>query len=253
MPTSCRLLPHGAYSLLVAVLTTMGWISALYQDGCNYAKLQGDLSDFNVADDVPYLEVGMNAYRVPKYEANAANYEVTFGRCALYPEHVRTDTAWNAAKAFVFVSLVLGGGATFYLWISTCCRFSRGSWRWAGYEVAAACLIRCLTFVWFLTSMCGSSGRTCSLFYGAKADIMAAAFWFVAAALIFLYYPTPIEVDSDGIIISTSTGSAASTKSAERHRHEQQLSDGDDEEMAAGQDSKQGGNDAKHTTEVKLT
>jgi hypothetical protein len=277
MTTSCLLLPHGAYSLLAAVLTTMGWVAALFEDSCNYALVSGNVVKDIDERDPPYLEVGLQAYRAPTVNADTGEWEfVHTGSCLAYPDTVPMDASWKFAKGFTFLALVLGGGATFYLWISTCCRFSRGSWRWAGYEVAAACLFQALSFVWFHTEICHGENN-CTLFYGSKGDIMAASCWFVAALLIFGHYPVPKElIDRDGIMNNSNgtRSSNGSTSSSQRRRRSPRpvesiddLSQTEisispqvqDEEMAAGQDSQQEGSqhDERHKdlnlAEVELT
>jgi len=263
MPKTCLLLPHGLYSLVITILVTTGWLAALFEDGCNYAKLSGDLiSDLALSPDTPYVEVGLQAYRMPALNLQAEDWDPVFvGQCVAYPTTVTQDTPWNLAKGFSFLALVLGGGATFYLWISTCCRFSRGSWRWAGYEVAAACLFQLLSFVWFLTAMCQTN--TCELFYGSKADIASSLLWLLAAVLIFCHYPAPKEmVEGDGVL-NTSSGSGGSNSSASSQRRRRSRDSNDDDtgdismtpiatstslskedeqldvEMAAGEDSRQ--------------
>lgn len=270
MTNSCLLLPHGVYSLLPAVLTTMGWLAALFEDTCNYALISGDIVAEISELQVPYLEVGRQAYRVPVFNVAANQWEsVHTSACIAYPAEVPMDFPWKFAKGCTFLALVLGGGATFYLWISTCCRFSRGSWRWAGYEVGAASVFQMLAFVWFKTEMC--QDNHCSLFSGSKADIMAASFWLLAALLIFCHYPVPKEVvEGDGIVLNNSHGSHRSASSSERRKRSprtvQLQTSGDlshsetgrrlvpDEEMAAGQDSQQDGNNKDlHLDDVKLT
>ena len=208
----CLLLPHGLYSVVISVLVTVGWLAALFEDGCNYAKLSGNLDAFSVSDDTPFIEVGLQAYRMPKVNVETDIWDpVLKGVCVAYPSEVNMDAPWNLAKAFSFLALVLGGGATFYLWISACCRFSRGSWRWAGYEVAAAALFQIFSFVWFHTELCRTN--TCELFYGSRSDIASAMLWLLAAVLIFCHYPIPKESrDRDGIM-NDSNGSRRSSGS----------------------------------------
>lgn len=268
MSPPCLLLPHGVYSLLPALLTNMGWIAALFKSSCNYALLSGEIvKDISVAEP-PYLEVGLQAYRAPVFNTAAHQWEFSSSAsCVAYPDTVQIDLSWKFANAFSFLALVLGGGATFYLWISSCCRFSRGSWRWAGYEVAAACLFQTLSFVWFRTGICRE--YDCELYHGSKASIMAAVFWLVASLLIFGRYPAPKElIEGDGLIITSngsrrshgSRGSSASSLSSRRQSQEESTEFSmsetsglppvrpkhivlvrQDEEMAAGEDSQQDG------------
>ena len=256
---NCLLLPHGVYSLVITVLVTTGWLAALFEDGCNYAKLSGDLvvEELGLSPDIPYVEVGLQAYRVPTLDAENDNYDPEFfGQCVAYPDSVTPDLPWNFAKGFSFLALVLGGGATFYLWISTCCRFSRGSWRWAGYEVAAACLFQMLSFVYFLTDICQTN--KCELFYGSKGDIVSSLMWLLAAILIFGHYPTPRElVEADGLVVNSNGsrsssrrrgggGSRESDASGElvmteitRRPSQEDEKPQQDEEMAAGENSEE--------------
>ena len=212
----CLLLPHGLYSLLISVLVTIGWLAALFEHGCNYAKLSGNLDAFLVSSDTPFIEIGLQAYRLPKVNvATVDEWDPDLaGACVAYSDEFAAtmDAPWKMAKACSFLALVLGGGSTFYLWISTCCRFSRGSWRWAGYEVALAFVFQVLSFVWFHTELCRTN--TCELFYGSKADIASAVLWLLAAVLIFCHYPIPKEVgDRDGIM-NDSNGSRRSSTSS---------------------------------------
>lgn len=195
------MLPHGQYTLVPAVLCTMAWLSALFQDNCNYSRLTGGIvASIATAADTPWLEVGLSAYREPIYNEQAQEWQVVYtGECLEYPaDLVEQDTVWTAAKAFAFIADVLGGGGTFFLWFSTCCIFGRATWRWAGYEVLGAALFQSLSFIWFATAICHDESETsCDLFWGSKADILASILWTLAAMCIFCYYPVPKEYDED--------------------------------------------------------
>ena len=249
MVRTCVLLPHGFYSLVTAALTTMGWIAALFDNSCNYAILSGDIVRDISIEDVPFLQVGFQAYKDPKLDIDTDSwYASRTGQCITFPTSVEIDAIWRISSFFSFVGLVLGGGATFYLWISTCCRFTRGSWRWAGYEIVAACVFQSLSFLWFATDICKTN--QCRLSYGSKADVMANAFWFVAALLIFSHYPKPKElVETDGVLNNDSQSSRDSNKSSRRRKSPRAVDlaspDATDtetrpsHEMSAGQDSQQ--------------
>lgn len=200
MSETCRLLPHGGYSLIPTVLTTMAWVASVFQDGCDYAIMEGPIVG-TITDDhdsAPWIEVGYDAYRTPYYNRQNDAWEVTYtGRCTGYDTNrVTLDPAWKAAKAFAFLALVLGGGGALFLWFSACCVFSKATWRWAGYEVLLAAIFQALAFLWFGNSMCHYR-NTCTLSWGSKADILACAFWGLASLCIFCKYPVPTLPPTD--------------------------------------------------------
>jgi len=267
------MLPHGSYSLIPAVLTSMGWLASLFQDGCDYSRLTGQtVSEIASSTDVPWLEVGFGAYREPTLNTKNGQWEVVYtGICFAYPPTVPQDAYWTASKAFDFLALVLGGGGTFFLWFSSCCVFSPATWRWAGYEVMFAAIFQTLSFLWFNTDMCQSSENHCALFWGSKADIVSAVLWTVAAMSIFCHYPAPktdrrgdglwlesgaatdptVQV-TDATLDGTTTGPTVTTEAAAAMG---QVSGGDDQ--TAGQSSGQHGGEQPKVKpdlrEVELT
>lgn len=197
---SCRLLPHGGYTLIPAVLSTVAWLASLSQDGCDYARLTGFIvATATQTKEVEFLEVGFTAYREPILDGDEWRIQYT-GTCLAYDEDIfNQDAYWTAAKAFAFISLVLGGGGALFLWFSSCCVFSRGTWKWAGYEVLLAGIFQSLAFLWFATAICNTGDSQCTPSYGGKADIAAAALWLTSAMTIFCRYPAPkaMELDED--------------------------------------------------------
>jgi hypothetical protein len=208
----CRLLPHGLYSLVPTVLASMALIAGHARDACRYAKLaEGELVDTVFASlgeadtDGRYLEVGLHAYRLPgsKLEENVSEIPALNPRyCLRYPDDIVTiDPVWHVARAASFISVVLGGGAVFYLWISTCCRFNKSSWRCAAYEILFAALFQVLAFCWFGSEICRHN--TCEMDVGAQTDVAAIVIWLLAAASIFLYFPKPADItEGDGVMAS---------------------------------------------------
>ncbi|EEC47786.1 predicted protein [Phaeodactylum tricornutum CCAP 1055/1] len=199
---SFRLLPHGVYSLIPTVLTSMAWLASIFQDNCGFARLSGDIvADMTSSTEVPWLEVGFTAFREPRHNMQTNQWEVVYtGTCLPYPDVVEIDLIWKTSKAFAFLALVLGGGGTFFLWFSTCCVFSRGTWRWAGYEVLFASFFQALAYIWFRTAMCTSN--QCDMSNGSNADIVATLLWFMAAVVIFARYPKPAEpIENDGVMM----------------------------------------------------
>jgi hypothetical protein len=210
----CRLLPHGLYSLVPTVLASMALIAGHARDACRYAKLtEGELVDSiftslgdNAADDGSYyLEVGLNAYRVPgsRIDENVSEIPALNPRyCFRYPDVVTIDPIWHVARAASFLSVVLGGGAVFYLWISTCCRFNKSSWRCAAYEILLAALFQAVAFCWFASDICKTN--TCKMDVGAQTDVVAIVIWLVAAASILLHFPKPAEItEGDGVMMAS--------------------------------------------------
>ena len=185
-------IPHGWYSVVPTVLTTLGWMCGLFQDGCDFVRVEGEIVERIASQpNAPYLEAGRKAYREPRYNAKTDSWEVEYiGQCLTYrEEEVEMDIWWNVAKGFDFASLVLGGTCSLFLCFSVCCVFSRGTWRLAGFVVLLACLFQAASFLWFKTDLCQKND--CSLFWGSNADIAACVLWLVAAILIFSHYPVP--------------------------------------------------------------
>jgi len=200
----CRLLPHGAYTLLSATLASMGWIAILAQDGCDFVRLTGpSVSELTGSDAIPYLEIGINGYRQPEFFGATGDWRVQYtGQCIEYGESV-ADIYWILSKAFSFVALVFGGGGALFLWCSSFFVFGPGTWRWAGYEIFTASLCQAISFTWFLTSICSSEGNECSLFFGSQTDIAAASLWLLSALTIFFRYPKPTKKSVKPHILSS--------------------------------------------------
>ena len=203
----CRALPHGWYSIVVATLATIGWVFSLIQGSCNYAIVAGpivqQLDPTFTSQQIPFLQFGLTEFQEPQLEVVdngvadgteiQGNYTINwrYGECQAYPEEQLVDTAWSAARAFAFLALVLGGGSTLFVWCSTCFVFSKVTWKWTGYGLLLATICQGLVYIWFSTQLC--SWNTCTLSYGAKADMVAAILWGIAGWMILVRYPLPIK------------------------------------------------------------
>lgn len=187
----CRLLPHGAYTLVPTTFATLAWIASLSQDGCDYARLSGKNVEALTGQDIfPYLEVGMSAYRIPKWDPADESWSINYhDECESYDDF-KVGAAFELARIFAFLALVFGGGGALFLWFSSCFVFGPSTWRWAGYEVALASFFQILAFSWFGSDLC-SGDSSCTMHYGSNSDIIALMFWFCSAVLIFRKYPTP--------------------------------------------------------------
>lgn len=204
-----KCLPLGYLGLLPTILVTMGWGASVFQDGCNYARIS-ELEGVTVSETVPYLQVGYTAYREPHYDGQTYR-DVYRGSCLQYPIDLERDIFWQSSKLLAFGALVLGGGATIFLWFSTCCLFSKGTWRLVAMQVFLASIVQSLVFLWFLNSHCGH----CRLSGGSVADIVAASLWMFSALLMFCHYPKPRyatrpSATQDGIV-TTNTDAAPTT------------------------------------------
>jgi len=196
-----RMLPHGAYTLIPTTLATLAWIASLSQDGCDYARLEGPIVGDLTGnlEDIPFLEVGMKAFRIPKYDVNAGKFEIVYAEdCMGYGDY-EVGFAFEMARVFAFLALVFGGGGALFLWFSSCFVFGPSTWKWAGYEVAIATFFQILAFCWFGSDLC-KNGGTCTAHYGAHSDIIALIFWCISAVLIFRRYPSPLINEADDVV-----------------------------------------------------
>jgi hypothetical protein len=167
-------------------------LASLSQDGCDYSTVSGPIVQQIAKDtNAPFVEIGFVAYREPTYSEQDKTWNVVYtGSCSTYDPDLE-DSFWKAAKGFAFGALVLGGSSSLFLWFSTCFVFSRGTWRWAGYQVILAFICQTFAFLWFGTAICKDQDNSCDLFYGSRADIAASVLWFSSAVLILARYPKP--------------------------------------------------------------
>ncbi|KAG7336896.1 hypothetical protein IV203_032197 [Nitzschia inconspicua] len=189
----CRALPHGWYSVFVAILATVAWLSSWVQETCNFAIVTGpivaELDPTFTSQAIPFLEFGLSAFREPAVD-QFGNYTVSLrGSCTEYPDGQLIDSIWNTSRFFAFLALVLGGGSSLFVWCSTCFVFSRATWRWTGYCLVLASLCQATVFLWFMTQLC--SWNACTLSDGSKADLLAVVLLMLSACLMFIKYPTP--------------------------------------------------------------
>ncbi len=189
----CRPLPHGCYPMLPMILSVLGWIASVLEDGCSYARVTGPIvHTLTGSSDVPFLEFGFNSYRRPVYYPDNDSWKTSMGlACLQYDDSIiKRDTSWTVGEAFAFVSLVLGGGGALFLCLTSCFVFSPGTWRWTGYEIMTAAIFQSLCFVWFQTKIC--TENSCALVYGSITDIIAAFLWFISGLAILTKYPLPV-------------------------------------------------------------
>jgi hypothetical protein len=116
-----RIIRHGAYSLLPAILTTIGWIASLSKDYCDYSTVSGPIVSKITSQkesNVPFLQIGFVAYREPIYDDETDSWNINYsGECKEY-ETEFLDAYWHTAKAFAFLAVVIGGASAFFFWLS---------------------------------------------------------------------------------------------------------------------------------------
>lgn len=180
-------------------LATLAWIASLSQDGCDYARVEGAVvQDLAFISDAPWIEVGMSAYRIPQYETTEEKWFIDYKEDCIGYGSYSVGFAFEAARIFSFLALVFGGGGALFLWFSSCFVFGPSTWKWAGYEVAAAVFFQLLAFSWYGSNLC-KNGNSCSPHYGSNSDIIALIFWSCAAVLIFRKYPTPVPKEGEEV------------------------------------------------------
>lgn len=214
---NCRMMPHGGPVLFPIVLTTLGLCASLAEDGCDYARLRGAAVEMLTGSAaVPFVDCGMSAYRTPGFYPSENSWRVVYSQeCQPYEYMgLLADTSWVAAEWLRFLSVVMGGTTSMFLWTSTCLTLRPNYWQAAGIGVALACVFQMCSFVWFYTKLCHTSttdienfeaGResegnattvhtsSCDLYFGSKCAITACVLYAVASAIIlFRKYPVPI-------------------------------------------------------------
>ena len=197
------------FSFQPTLLATIGWLATLTEDGCNYAIIEGAMvTEMTTNPDMPFLEVGFNRYREASLNDDGTWAIDYYQLCKYYNEDiVNIDGVWKFSKLVSFLALVLAGAAVLLIWFSSCFIFSRNTWKWIGCELLTATVLKLLSYSWLATSMCRSN--TCSISYGAKADIVACVLWFISGVLVLLRYPNPKLANTP-----TSTNATTSEPSA---------------------------------------
>ena len=148
------------------------------------------VTEITTNPDLPFLEVGLNRYREASLKDDD-NWEIDYNQlCKYYNEDiVNIDGVWKFSKMMSFLALVFAGAAVLLIWFSMCFIFSPNTWKWVGWELLTATVFKSLSYSWLATSMCRNN--SCSISYGAKADIVACVTWFIAGVLVLLRYPSP--------------------------------------------------------------
>mmetsp|Transcript_11643 Transcript_11643/g.16681 ORF Transcript_11643/g.16681 Transcript_11643/m.16681 type:complete len:228 (+) Transcript_11643:118-801(+) len=204
-----RCLPHGCYTCMPTLLATVGWLATLTEDGCNYAIVEGAIvTEVTTNPSMPFLEVGMNQYREASLNDNDT-WEIDYNQlCKYYNEDVvNIDGVWKFSKIMSFLALVFAGAAVLLIWFSSCFIFSPNTWKWVGCELLTATVFKLLSYSWLATSMCRDN--SCSISYGAKADIVACVTWFISGVLVLLRYPMPKAANNNASTANESTNTDA--------------------------------------------
>lgn len=175
----------------------MAWIASLSQDGCDYAKLIGNGALELTNRNIPWIEVGFNSYRIPKYYGDNQWQVYYVDECITLPSQVdniewTSDPYWQFGSVMSVISTIVGGGGCLFLWIvAVGLVVTKSTWRWVGFKCMIASFCSTLSFLWFLNQRCSHEGSECHLLYGSKANI-ASLFLYAASSLsIIAKYPEP--------------------------------------------------------------
>jgi len=175
------------------VLSTVAFWTSVVQDGCDYARLEGEESIEKVAssDVFPFVEAGISQYRVPIFYPSENEWKMAFTeQCQDYSAGT-LDTWWEVAKYSALLSDILGGSLCFFLWFATCMSFSIRTWRLCAVNALLAAFFRLGSFLFFFNSTCSAEGNTCSFAFGSQADIFGTFLLVLTASSIFFHYPDP--------------------------------------------------------------
>ena len=188
----CRCLPHGFYSLIPAVLSTMAFWTAVVQDGCDYVKVEGgSVEQIAESDVLPFIMAGLTHFRAPVFFTEETGWRMVFTNvCQEYPSG-STDILWTLAKYFSIVSAIFGGSLALFLWFTTCMTFSIRTWRFCAAEAILATIFRAGTFLSFASSVCTGNASHCKLAFGSEMDIVGTVLYATSAIVILSYYPVP--------------------------------------------------------------
>lgn len=199
-------LPNGGYSLLPLTLVTLGWIGTIIPDGCDFVRVTGPAVEYITRSDVlPYIEAGMNSYRVPTYYPDEVEWRTIYtDSCLTYGEPTNKyedndfefDFAWRFGKTCNFLGTLFGGGCTFFLWTAAfCLTLPRNTWRWIGILIFLSAICQAFSFIWMATNICQrgtvDSGAGCHLFFGSNVCIFSSIAYGAAAFAILIKYPEP--------------------------------------------------------------
>lgn len=170
----------------------MAFWTALAQDGCDFAKLEGaNVEKVSGSDILPFIEAGVSHYRAPLFYTVESEWKMVFtNECENYPEE-SIDIFVNLAKYFSLVSLIFGGSLTLFLWFTTCMTFSIRTWKFCAVEATLAALFRAGSFFFLFSSICSGNESKCNLAFGARMDIIGSGMYFVAALCLSAHYPDP--------------------------------------------------------------
>ncbi|KAL3780504.1 hypothetical protein HJC23_012589 [Cyclotella cryptica] len=208
-----RIMPHGGIILIPITLTTLAWVASISTDGCDYSRLIGPgVKILTGSAAVPYVDLGMNAYRIPEFYPASDSWRVAYTDECLPYQYSFEDRAWLAGKRFSFLAMWCGGASMMFLWVGTFLVLKPGHWKTAGVGVACAFVFQVFSFVWFNTSLCHTksssiegfksredaetttemNASSCSLFYGSKCSIASTILYLIASLMIlFGEYPAP--------------------------------------------------------------
>ena len=202
------LLPHGGYALIPATLSTIAFLTTLFHDGYDYAKLHGKVVDILINTDgfYPFIEIGFSSFRIPTFYEEHDQWQTRYGDVcqsfssidAVTGESVtvwKPDSLWNFARAAHLISMIVGDTVVLNIWIvSICLPVTKYSWRLFGVAMFMASFFQLCSLIWFLNDICNVEESHYSIFYGSQTSMIALALYFGSLLLICFRYPEPIIV-----------------------------------------------------------
>jgi hypothetical protein len=201
----CSCFPLRYYAAIPIVFSSFGWFLRLTWGGCGFARLTGPIvAELTNDPTVPFIDVGFHQYRVPSQFDDDIWFDddewfINYvDACQSYnTDIVDVDGVWIFATISRYVSYVLGGAVTIFLWFSCCFSYSKATWRCAGYMLLLATVMLLLTFSWFGTSMCHGDGNKCTLSWDSEAEQITLISWAVATIFMFAPFPGPRQAVSN--------------------------------------------------------
>ena len=207
------LCPHGGFSLLVATLSSMAYLTTVSHDGCDFARITGPPTIALTAPyEYPFVELGFNSFRTPVFYEELNEWQIRYSdKCRSYDsiasiantseENEKGDNGKTKWKFDIFwkfghiahqIGLILGGSACLFLWTTAICiPITELNWKLLGLQIGIAALFHLGSFLWFFNDLCFQEGGECHWFYGSNTSIGSLVLYLFSSICILCKYPEP--------------------------------------------------------------